>query len=250
MPNEATQVEELSLDDALANPEPGEVKEAPATEAPDTTEATTETKETVETKEAAPPAAKPKEEAWHLTAVMDEREKRQAAQRELEELKKQLEAAKTPKQKTSVLEDEDKFRNEFMEEVRNDLMNERLNMSQAFAEREFGKDVVAEKVKTFKELAANNPELRARFASAPLPFHELVSIVNKHAELKELENVDAYKEKLRAEVRAELLKESEEKQQGEAKKRESITPSLASKRSAGGVKNSDSLIGLDDVFKT
>jgi hypothetical protein len=245
MPNEATQVEELSFDDAPVTESPGEVTEAPVTEAPATTEVTTE--KPAETTEAATPAAE-KEPAWHLKAVLDEREKRQAAQRELEDLKKQLAANQPAKQKTSVLEDEGKFRTELMDDFRSELMNERLNLSQAFAEREFGKDAVAEAVKAFKELASENPELRARFSSSPTPYHELVSIVKKHNEVKEMENVDAYKEKLRAEIRAELLKESEAKAAGVEQKRGSITPSLAGKRSAGGVAASNSPLTLDDVF--
>lgn len=245
---EATQVEELSLDDALATEQTGEVTETAETPTQDTTEVTTEAKEPVETKEAATPAAEKKDTAWHLKAVLDEREKRQAAQRELEELKKQLETTKQPKPKTSVLEDEGKFRNELVEDFESRLVNDRLNMSQALAEREFGKDKVAEKVTAFKELASQNPELRNRVFSSALPYHELVAIVDKHNEVKEIENIDAYKEKLRAEIRAELLKEQEAAKQGEAQKRQSITPSLASRRSAGGVAASTSLIGLDDVM--
>jgi hypothetical protein len=241
---EATQVEDLSFEDAPVTESPGEVA-APVTET-----VTTEVKtEPVEIKEAAPPAAEKKEpESWHLKAVLDEREKRQAAQRELEELKKQIEASKPAKQKTSVLEDEGKFRNELLDDMESRLVNDRLNMSQALAEREFGKDKIADKVKAFRELASQNPELRNRFANAPLPYHELVSIVDKHNEVKEMENLDVYKEKLRAEIRAELLKESEAKAAGVEQKRESITPSLAGKRSAGGVAASTSPLTLDDVF--
>lgn len=248
MPGEATQVEELSLDDALAVEQPGEKTETVVTP-PETPEVTTETEKPVEAKEAATPAVEKKDTAWHLKAVLDEREKRQAAQREAEELRKQLEATKQPKPKTSVLEDEGKFRNELLQDFETRLVNDRLNMSQALAEREFGKDVVTEKVKIFKELASENPELRNRFASASLPYHELVSIVDKHKEVKEMENIDAYREKIRAEEREKLLKEFEAKKQGEAKTRDSITPSLASRRSAGGVADSTSLIGLDDVLK-
>jgi hypothetical protein len=247
MNTEAPQGEELSFDDVPVTEGPGEVVEAPVTEAPVTTEAT-ETKDPVTTEAATPVAEKKEPEAWHLKAVLDEREKRQAAQKELEELRKQIAANQPAKPKTSVLEDEGKFRNELLDDMETRLVNDRLNMSQALAEREFGKDVIAEKVKAFRELASQNPELRNRFSAAPLPYHELVSIVDKHNEVKEMENVDAYREKLRAEIRAELLKESEAKAAGVEQTRKSITPSLAGKRSAGGVAASNSPLTLDDVF--
>jgi len=178
---------------------------------------------------------------------MDEREKRQAAQRELEELRKKYETKDEPT--TSVFDDEGKFRNELLGKFEQTLLNEKLNMSQALAEREYGADVMAEKIEVFRELAATNQEFRNRFASAALPFHELVKIVDQHNEAKQMENIEEYRAKIRAEERAALLKEIELEKEGKDKKRNSLTPSLASKRSSGGVTDSTSEISLDDVMQ-
>lgn len=201
-----------------------------------------------EESEASTPDEDKKDEPWHLKAVMDEREKRQAAQKELEELRKKYETKDENKKSTSVFEDEDGFRNELLQELESSRWNDKLNMSQALAEREFGSDVVAEKVTAFKELAEKNPDIRNRFAQAALPYHEMINIVEQHEKAKEIENVDEFREKIRAEEREKLRKELEDQQGKQDKKREAITPSLASRRSKGGTSEPVSIESLEDVL--
>ncbi len=235
---------DISLDEAFApepekEPEPttGEEAKPDAEEAKEEVsaeEAEPEKSEATEDKDSTPEPDKD-DDSWRIAAVMDEREKRQKAQEEAENLRKEIEALKGDKtEKTSVFDNEEGFRNELLTEFDQQRINDRLNMSQALAEREFGKDKVAEAVESFRGLAEGNAELSNRFASAPLPYHELMDIVSKHNELKALENVDEYKDKLRAEIRAEIEAEAKAKADKDTETREAITPSLASARSTGG----------------
>lgn len=217
--------------EVVAETEPtGEQTEQVTEEAaPDKTEAAE-----TETEDSTPEPEKPNE-PWHLTAVMDEREKRQKAEKDLADFKSQHEV---PTEPTSVFTDEGEFRKELVQDVDNRLTNATLNQSEFFAQREFGKSELAEKVETFKKLAADNPNLAQRFSAAISPYHELVDIVDQHEKLAKMENIDEtfaeMKAKAKAEVLAEIAAEQSEDEQKGAKKREAITPSLAKQRSAGG----------------
>ena len=246
-----TEERELSLDDLdvkVEGDKPEETKEVETVEAeaeaPETTEATEE--------QAAPPAAEEKDQSWHLKAVLDEREKRQAAQREAQELRDQLEALKKGEEqpKTSVFEDEAKFRTELLTDVTQREWNNRLEISQGLAEDKWGAEKVAKATEEFKVLAKENPDLLREVQSAKLPYYAVVGIVDRHEKAKALEKLTApqYEAEMKAKIRAEVEAELKAKHEAEDAKRESITPSLASRRSAGGVKASDSLIGLDDIM--
>lgn len=250
MNDEATQVEELSLEAALGEQE-GEKTEEKTEVKED--EAQAENAETeAEPKESETPSDTEKDPSWHLKAVLDERDKRQAAQREAQQLREQLDELKKGKDapKTSVFDDEGKFRSEILTDIEQSRLNDKLNMSQALAEDKWGADVVAAKVKVFSELAKESPEIRAEFRDAALPYHAMVRIVDRHEKAKELENLGSkdYEDKLRATIRSELEAELKAKQDELAAKRNSISPSLATKRSEGGTSESGSLIGLEDVL--
>jgi hypothetical protein len=163
-----------------------------------------------------------KKEDWTLSAVMDERDKRQKAVAKVEELEAKLAAFETkPEDDVSIFEDEAGFKAQQDKKYQQDLRNSSLNMSQAFAEKEFGEDKVAAATKWMQDEGVKSPYIVNEFNDAKLPFHKLV-------ELHEAEQVrldpTSYKEALKAELLAELKATTPEK---------TITPSLASKRSAG-----------------
>ena len=255
------ETDELSLDEVLGEkPEATEeVEETEATtevaeEAETSTEATETAAETEETdaEESATPADEEKDQSWHLKAVLDEREKRQAAQRKAEELQAKLDALTKGEEpsRTSIFDDEGKFRSELLSDVERTELNSRLNISQGLAEDKWGEAKVSESMAKFRELVKENPGLWDEIKDAPLPYFKLVRIVERHDRAKEIEALTSedYETKLRAKIRAEVEAELKGKQDADKQKRESITPSLASKRSTGGVKASGSLIGLDDVM--
>lgn len=252
------ETDELSLDEALSAEEPaedatGETEEveAKAEEAVEETE--TEDKADTETDSETPAETKPKtdEEPWHVKAVMTEREKRQAAERELAELRKKLETEeREQKPKTSVFDNEDDFRSELLQEFELERQNDRYAMSKALAVDKFGEAEVDKAMETFKGLVESDSEVGKRIFESPLPYFEMMKVVEKHEKAKELENIDDYREKIRAEEREKVRKELEAEQDAKAKKREGLTPSLASARSSGGNEETDHLMTVEEVLPT
>lgn len=215
------------------------------------------TGEEVKAEEAEAKPEEPKEESSPdpeipqvpLSAVHGERDRRQAAERQLKELQEKLDQ-QNQKDPTSVFEDEKAFVSDMQSTLRAQMDHERYKTSEFYAAREFGVDELANKMKVFEELAQSNASLKAQVASAVSPYHEMADIVDKHQELEQLKDVDAMKAKLRAEIRkeveAEIAKESSDKE----KLRESIPESLTGDPSTGGL-NSQSWGGptpLDNII--
>jgi len=183
-------------------------------------EVETEEVETTEEKPEEPEQTTGSEkEPWTLSAVLDEREKRQKAQEEARILKEKLASYEKPADEVSVFEDEQAFKTQQQQATQQALRNTELNMSQAFAEKEFGEEKVAAVTEWFKKDGVQSPAALKRFNEAKLPFHELVKMYDDDLIMRD---PAAYKAELLAELRAEL----------EAEKKPS-TPSLASSRSVG-----------------
>ena len=160
-------------------------------------------------------------EPWQLSAVLDEREKRQKAVAEADELRQKLKAYEQPEDEISVFEDEQGFKTQQQNATQAALRNTELNMSQAFAEKEFGEEKVAAVADWFKKDGVQSPAALKRFNEAKLPFHELVSMYDDDLIMRD---PAAYKAELLAELRSELENET---------KPEPNTPSLATSRSVG-----------------
>lgn len=184
----------------------------------------------------ASPASKNGETTVPLSAMHGERDRRKNAERERDELRSKLDSADTIEaKKTSVFDDESKFRDEITGDFNRTLNNQRYNQSQFFAERDIGKDELSVKVDTFKQLVAENPTLNTQINDAPSPYHEMIKIVDQHADFDKIKDIDSYKDKLRAEVRAEVKKELQAEIEGNGKLRNSIPESLVNDASAGGI---------------
>jgi hypothetical protein len=227
---------EIDTLDDIYTEEPVEVEVEPeAVEEPVAEEATEEAP-----KEAEPEGKTtvPKENEWTLTAVMDEREKRQAAVKKAEELEARLaEFERKTEEEVSIFTDEEAWKAQQENKVQQELRNTALNMSQAFAEEVFGPDKVAQAAEWMKNEGIKSPYSVSRFNSAKLPFHEAVKMFDEEqARL----DPDAYKAKLKAEIMEEL------KQVPEEDKPDPIPSSLASKRSAG--KATETSEDWDDIL--
>jgi len=216
---EVSEFEEEMNEQVAAQAEPEKVE---------TKEAEPEETKTEEVKEEKPEESTTdsKKDEWTLTAVMDEREKRQKAVKEAEELREKLKAFEKPEDDVSIFEDEAAWKAAQEEKVQQDLRNASLNMSQAFAEETFGEDKVAKAAKWMQEEGQKSPYVVQQFNEAKLPFHKLVKLYD--AEQERL-NPESLREKLKQE----LLEELQAEKEPEKKPEKSIAPSLASKRSAG-----------------
>lgn len=160
-------------------------------------------------------------------AVQAERKKRQEAE-------SRMQGKDDPRPAPDVFEDPDGFRKHIASEIETRTFNERANMSEFLARREFPD--LDEKVERFRVMAEENPALTQRVAQAVSPYHEIADIVSKAERLEKLENVDQVEKELRAKIEAEVRKEYDEKAQRNADLREKLPPSLVDASSKGSVK--------------
>ena len=236
--------DDFTIEDALAPPEePEATGEEPKVEEtpPETPEAEAEETPAVESvEEPETPSEETVEEPQTVPvkALTSERDKRQQAERERDELRAQLDAQnkppeEDPKPKTSVFDDEEKAFDERLSDADVKRHSDRYDMSQALAESDqfWGEEKVAEAVKTYKGLVESNPALAQRMFDARLPYFEMMKIVDEHEKLAEIQDPEALRAKIRAEERAKLEQEQKDRQTAGQQQREDVTPSLASGRS-------------------
>lgn len=187
--------------------------------------------------ETAPPAVE--KHNIPIAALLDEREKRQTLQRELEELKK----TQAPKEEaTDFFEDPEgalKARDQAFEEK---ILQNKLEMSQAMAKEshpdfdellgKFNKAMEADETLKGRAKVIWNDAL-----SQPHPALSVYNAVKHELTVQELSDPDEYRKKIEAEIRAEIAKE--EKAPGD-KTEKAATPdipeSLADERSVGSRK--------------
>lgn len=207
-----------------------EEPETPEVEPEETEESASDKDEAEESKDETTASDK---ESWTLTAVLDEREKRQKAVKEAEELRERLAKfeAEKPDDDVSIFEDEKGFLAKQERKTQEALRNTALNMSEAFAESVFGEEKVAAAKQWMQSEGIKSPYALEQFNSAKLPYHTIVKLYDDDQARRDPE---AYKAKLREEILAEI-----------GKKKPS-TPSLASKRSAGSTSTHDD---SDDFLK-
>lgn len=226
--------DELSLDDALA-PDPEETEQT--TGEAETEETETEVQETEETEESesesAKPADSPSDGHVPLKALTAEREKRQAAERKLAELQAQSKPeSEESKPKTSVFEDEEKAWDERLRERDMESHSRFLDLSREMAADTFGEEVVSKSWDIFYERAQENPEIAQKALNSAHPYKTIVKMVEGWEKETRLESLDDEIAKAKAEGKAEALRELQAQQEAQAQSRNSVTPSLASARSA------------------
>lgn len=109
------------------------------------------------------------------------------------------------------------------------------------------KDDYGDMESKFMEMAKEDEGLRKQLWESANPAKFAYDTAVKHQKLAELDNLDDLKEKMRAEVRAELEQEMKADQDTKAGKREALTPSLATGRSTSGLETAEE-DDLDDVL--
>lgn len=215
---EAAPVEEPEVTEA------GEAKPQEAAAEPEQVEAEPETGEQPEV----PPTPEAKEEgkAVPVVALLDEREKRQAAERKAEETARKLaELEARMKQSQQPAEKVDYFDNPEAA-ISQHMTTVKLQQSKFLAEREFGADVVAEAYAYFDQ----NPQESQQLLNHPSPFHAAVEVFKQKQLLQEIgSDPEAWKAKQMEELKAQILAE-----QPAASKPTAPPPSMARAPRAGG----------------
>ena len=208
-------------------PEAQQVEAEAAPEAPEPAEA----EQTAETTAAT--GEKPEKEEWTYAAYKDEKGKRQEFAKENEDLKAQL-AQLQPKQEATQapdpVDDPEGF-TAYVQRQAEDLADSRmLHFTENLMKKNH--DDYDEKKAVFIKLVQENPSLgdKARASGDPLGF--LYDQATKHQQYQEMQDVDGYKAKIRAEVLAEIEAGKAGEAQAKADKTSSITPSLATATAA------------------
>lgn len=146
-------------------------------------------------------------------AVKAERQRRQDAERERDELRKQIEASQTPaEERVSLWDDDAKWQEQFGSEISNQAVsqatfNAKLDTSEMLARDKFD-DFDARK-EEFLALAKENPALTQQALQDPHPWRKAYQLAKSHATMTELGATDV--ESLRAKIREELEAEMAQK---------------------------------------
>ena len=186
---------------------------------------------------ASPPEVKPEEQPHTvpISAILDEREKRQLAQRELEETRRKLaeyEAAKAHPAPDPA-EDPRAFAAYQQQQVQQVLWNERLNMSEAMARQSHGNEVVDAAREAFAAAVKSSPALYAEMQRQPNPYSYVVQWHQRQKMLDEIgPDPAAYRARLMEQIKAEMAAQAAPGAPTTPK--QNLPPSMASAPSAGG----------------
>lgn len=202
---------------AAAEPEKGEVQEAVASPAPEPK----------------------KEDTVPLAALKAEREKRQAYERELAELRAKQQQEQAP----NFYEAPDQYVQHLMAQTQQQA-TQRLYA----ALEEQARETYADYDEVFAEVqahAAENPAVAPKILNAPNPAVAAYKLGKQLREMKALQDPAAYRAALKAEILAEVQRDAEVKEAAKRKVAEAIPPDLANARSAS---NDQDVTG--DPFKS
>lgn len=196
---------------------------------------------------AAPPAAPEAPSAVPLSALLDEREKRQQATRELEELKRwkaDQEAQSRPQPKPiDLIEDPEGFARQQQQMLQNAIIQDRYERSRDAAEEKHGKETVDAVVAFFND-PRHAPKTQ-EFIRKTDPFREAFKYYQEQKEVEEFRSVggiEAMRAKIAAEIREQVLAEV-----AGAPKPATPPPSLSSASSSGAAK-APPINGFDATF--
>lgn len=247
---------DYTLDDALAGKD---FEDEPEVEAGTETEPTAEPEADADTEkdtqndaeaEAKAPTAGDEGETkeWTKAMALDERRKRQELERKLREYEEKEKRGSEPK--VDIFENPDAALNGVLSQARQEVFNAKVEMSQEIMRSQYQDydELEAE----FIDMAASNPAVLSEFQKAANPARFAYETAKKAREAAQLKDVDSYKEKLRAEVEAEVRAKLEAeilgKAQAKEKRDKALSPSLATARASG---SDDDFVepSLDDILK-
>lgn len=197
--------------------------------------------------DAAPPAAPEAPSAVPLTALLDEREKRQQATREADELRRKLaeyEAQARPQPKPiDLIEDPEGFARQQQQMLQNAIFQDRYERSLDAAKEKHGDQAVDTLIAFFND-PRHAPKTH-EFIRQPDPFRAAFRYYQEQQEVEEFRSVGgiaAMREKLAAEIREQVLAEVTS-----AQKPATPPPSLSSAAPTGSSK-APPASGFDAAF--
>jgi hypothetical protein len=173
----------------------------------------------------------------------DERNKRQEWERKYNDLSREHEELKKPKQPASAFyEQPEKYMEDYRQQLNEDIFKAKVDMSEASAKRTYPD--YADNVAVFADLVKNTPGLIQQFRAAADPAEFAYKTGKAHNAIKEAGDVDAYKAKLKAELKAELEAEAQAKK----KAKDDVPDSLSDARGHSSKKVFSGPPPLSSVF--
>lgn len=194
-----------------------------------------------------PKAEEPKEDGKTvpLAALQAEREQARELKRRLEALEQQVKPKQEPEKAPDAWEDPDKRFAYEGERIKAEFNARTLKQSRFFAERDFGKEEVDAAYAFFDA----NPHLSQSLVDEPSPFHAAVETYRKHKAVQEIgSDPEAYKAKLREEIRREF--EAEQVAKNVKSAAEAKAPSMAGQSNLGSRQGGEWVgpASLDDIL--
>lgn len=193
--------------EAEPTPEPQEEVKAEAEPVPE---------ETGEKEPEVPPTPEEPQEAKHapITALLDEREKRQKYEAEARRLQQQLEQLSQKQEPApDFFDNPDQAVQHHLAQMQADQWNRTLNASKYRVARSVGDaDLVDQAEQAFSQAVQANPSLYVEFQNHPEPYDYVVEWHKKQQFMAEVKDPDQWKEAqmqvLREQIKAELLAET------------------------------------------
>lgn len=213
--------------DFLEQPESVEVADTPP-------EPVAETVVTPETPApVAPTATDPPEERVPLAALKAEREKRQQREAKLAEYERELAQLRQPAQP------QPDFYEQPQQYIQTIIQQERQQMSQALmgALEEQARVVFNdydEVIADVTEAAQGNPMIVQQVMASANPALAAYKLGKQLRELKNMQDPQAYRQRIEAEVRAQIAKEQADKESARANAAQAIPPDLSAARASKG----------------
>jgi hypothetical protein len=169
--------------------------------------------------EAAPPvAAEEKPQTIPITALLDEREKRQEAVKQAEEYRKQLDylnrqiaAARRPQQKPDFFEKPEEAVKAQVDPILHRMFSDKLDFSEALAEEKYGAETVETAKQAFMQAMREDPGLYQKVVvTSKHPYDAVVKWHKKHSALSKIgDDPEAY-------IAAEIERRLQEAQQSQS----------------------------------
>jgi len=241
-------------------------------EAPVEAQAETPAETPVEAKEppAQPVAQQPQEDAHRvpLRELLDERDKRQALQRQIEELRRQIPAKEAPKAPEFWEQPEGNIDHRVQQAVQplvQELIMQREQTSRALAAIQYGEDTVNEAFEDMKaRIQSGDPVARFDYQRVMAQPNQYAALVQLHQQRKALNEIgndpNAYREKLLSEALNDqaFLAKALEAAKAKASSNPSVVsftapkskglPSISNVGAAGSVGGNTADISDDDMF--
>jgi len=183
----------------------------------------------------AQPAEKPAPDMEGIkAALLAERRKRQEIEQQLQQLQKQ---------------EEDPYKEEIRRELREEIINQRLDMSEAFARDKYAD--FDDKLVIFEAMVQENPALYPQMRAQANPAEFAYKTATNQQKLQEMGDPTAYEQKLREKITAELEAKYSAKGAAEHQKRAELPGTLATVSGAGGAtaQTWSGPTSLDDLLK-